>query len=290
MIDDPASSPAAKVVALVVVLAIILSTVAFVIQTLPQYVYSRDPSWDAIEKITIFIFTGEFLIRLACCPSYKAFFLTFMNWVDIIAILPFYIELMIGDSATATSAGVLRIARLVRIFRVFKVSRYLPWMRVFARALLLSLQPLLMLVFVVLIGVIVFASAIYYAERGEWDDVSKTYVRVADDGTRSESPFRSIPDSMWWAIVTMTTVGYGDAFPVTSMGRFIASLAALSGELVAAGNGGGVASTCVAQTDCPLLHPCLTAYFVSLLLLFLNYTRCRHPGGCHPNHCDLHQL
>lgn len=236
LFEDPTSSPAAKVVALVIVLAIVLSTVAFVVQTLPAYVYTPDPSWDALERTMITIFTMELLIRLVCCPNYLAFIKSPLNWIDIAAVVPFYVELAIGENGAqaAGNSGALRVLRLARIFRVFRVSRYLPWMRVFARALLLSMQPLLMLVFVVLIGVVVFASAIYYAERGEWDPAQSTWVRRAADGSTSESPFRSIPDSMWWAIVTMTTVGYGDAFPITPGGRFIASLAALCGILVVA--------------------------------------------------------
>ena len=238
MFEDPSSSPAAKVVALLTVLAIVLSTVAYVVQTLPAYVYSPDPAWDALERTMITLFTLELAIRLACCPSYRAFFSSPLNWIDVAAVVPFYVELaLVADSAAAAgNSGALRVLRLARIFRVFRVSRYLPWMRVFVRALLLSLQPLLMLVFVVLIGVVVFASAIYYAERGEWDATlaGGTWVRRGADGSATESPFRSIPDSMWWAVVTMTTVGYGDAVPVTSWGRFIASLAALCGILVVA--------------------------------------------------------
>jgi voltage-gated potassium channel Kch len=240
--EDPTYSPLAKLVALVIVVSIALSTVAFVVQTLPQYVFSPDTVWMGIEVTTISIFTVEFAVRLWATPSYKAFFRSGMNWIDIMAIAPFYVELALGGSDAAASAGVLRVARLIRIFRVFKVSRYLPWMRVFGRALLLSLQPLLMLVFVVLIGVVVFASAMYYAERGEWDAALATYVRVGEDGVASPSPFRSIPDSMWWAIVTMTTVGYGDTFPVTGPGRFIASVAALCGASCCRGGrrcGGG---------------------------------------------------
>ena len=324
MFEDPSSSPAAKVVALLTVLAIVLSTVAYVVQTLPAYVYSPDPAWDALERTMITLFTLELAIRLACCPNYRAFFSSPLNWIDVAAVVPFYVELaLVADSAAAAgNSGALRVLRLARIFRVFRVSRYLPWMRVFVRALLLSLQPLLMLVFVVLIGVVVFASAIYYAERGEWDATlaGGTWVRRGADGSATESPFRSIPDSMWWAIVvsargglvravgrgeregqlakapcfrqrrrvsgkgtvfqaaalcaravrgavsvhcswrplsgsraasrragleawmfardplpyhslfqTMTTVGYGDAVPLTPSGRFVASLAALSG-------------------------------------------------------------
>lgn len=204
MLEDPSSSPAAKGVALVVVTSIVLSTLAFVVQTLPVYAFSPDPSWTAVERVAVSIFTVELAARLACCPSLLRFFRSPMNLIDVLAVAPFYVELALADGPATGNSAILRIARLARIFRVFRVSRYLPWMRVFGRAILLSLQPLLMLVFVVLIGVVVFASAIYYAERGEWDAAMGTYMRI-EYGSRVESPFRSIPDSMWWAIV----VSYG---------------------------------------------------------------------------------
>ena len=153
-----------------------------------------------------------------------------MNIVDFLAIAPFYVELMLVGSPSGSSSAILRILRLIRVFRVFKVSRYLPWVGVFTAALAASVQPLLMLVFVLAIAVVVFSSAIYYAERGEYDTVRKVFAYP----TGEVSPFQSIPDSMWWAIVTMTTVGYGDMVPITPAGRFIASIAALSGILVLA--------------------------------------------------------
>lgn len=78
--------------------------------------------------------------------------------MDLLAILPFYVEVATLGSSGSSSAGIIRVLRLVRIFRVFKVARYLPWVRVFTRALALSVQPLLMLVFVIVIGACLAAS------------------------------------------------------------------------------------------------------------------------------------
>lgn len=83
-------------------------------------------------------------------------------------------------------------------------------------------------------GMVVFASAMYYAERGEYDAVTGLWMRTNASGEVAPSPFQSIPAAMWWAIVTMTTVGYGDMFPVTGLGKLIASVAALSGLMVIA--------------------------------------------------------
>lgn len=143
-------------------------------------------------------------------------------------------ELATAGTLGGSSAGIIRILRLVRIFRVFKVARYLPWVRVFSYALALSIQPLLMLVLIILIGVVIFASLMYYAERGEYDAATGAWLRRDEFGVASPSPFSSIPAAMWWAVITMTTVGYGDMFPVTALGRLIATAAALCGVLVVA--------------------------------------------------------
>ena len=236
LFSDPSSSNLAKLIALLVILSILVSVCSFVVQTLPQYAQAVPPApvWYGIEVATITVFTVEFGVRLLTCPSLKAFVTSPMNAIDLLSILPFYVDLaMEGDNGSGASAF-LRVVRLVRIFRVFKLSRYLPWVRVFSTSMLLSAQPLLMLVFVIGIAVVVYASAIYFVERGDWDEEAGMYMRVGLGGIVQPSPFQSIPDSMWWAIVTMTTVGYGDAYPVTPGGRTIASLAALSGILVLA--------------------------------------------------------
>lgn len=231
--EDPSSSRAAQLVAGVVMGMIILSCTAFVVQTLPQHVDSTDNAWAIIEDLCITVFTIEFSLRVATTPSKWKFITQPLNIIDLMAILPFYLELFMGNAAG--SGAVIRIIRLVRIFRIFKLSRYLPWVRVFTNALALSLQPLLMLVLVIAIGMVLFSSVIYYAERGEWIAADRQWVRynpITDE--KGRSPYQSIPDSFWWCIVTMTTVGYGDVYPVTPAGRFVASVTSLSGILVVA--------------------------------------------------------
>ncbi len=234
MLESPGSSFWGSVIALVVVLAVLTSVVAFVVQSLPQYVFSTAPAWTAVEVACVAVFTAELAARVLCAPSARAFCCAPLNLVDVLAILPFYVELAAGGALGTSGAGVLRMLRLARIFRVFKVARYLPWVRVFSAALAQSVQPLLMLVLIILIGVVIFASLMYYVERGDWDAATGTWMRTDDYGDVSPSPFSSIPAAMWWAVITMTTVGYGDMFPVTLLGRTIATVAALSGVLVVA--------------------------------------------------------
>ena len=111
-----------------------------------------------------------------------------------------------------TPLSVLRVARLVRVFRVFKISRHSLSLKILGATLRGSMRELFMLFFFLLLGVLVFSSALYYAEH-------------------ESNTFTSIPDAFWFSIVTMTTIGYGDVVPKTRIGKLIGSLCTLTGLL-----------------------------------------------------------
>ena len=138
------------------------------------------------------------------------------NWIDLLAILPFYLEIVAGNVLSAFS--VFRVIRLVRVFRVFKMGKSFAGLNLMMTALRDSGKVLAILAFLILIATIVFSSAIFYAEAN-------------DDGAVW---FNSIPRCFWWCFVTMTTVGYGDSYPVTDLGRTIAVGAMFSGILILA--------------------------------------------------------
>mmetsp|Transcript_54915 Transcript_54915/g.152078 ORF Transcript_54915/g.152078 Transcript_54915/m.152078 type:complete len:257 (+) Transcript_54915:1-771(+) len=123
----------------------------------------------------------------------------------------------------------LRSARLIRVFRLFKISRYLSWLTVFLGTLTASAAPLAMITFVLAIGMVVFASAVYFLERGVWNPVLETYMV---DG--HETQFSSIPGAFWWTVVTMSTVGYGDVVPMTVGGRMLGVITCFSGVMILA--------------------------------------------------------
>ncbi len=176
-----------------------------------------------IETVCIIWFTFELMVRFASCPQKVAFFKNIMNFIDIVAIIPYFITLgtVIADDSKrqnqAMSLAILRVIRLVRVFRIFKLSRHSKGLQILGQTLKASIRELGLLVFFLLISVILFSSAVYFAEV----DAEKTF-------------FRSIPDAFWWAVVTMTTVGYGDMRPVTVGGKLVGSLCAIAGVLTIA--------------------------------------------------------
>jgi hypothetical protein len=148
LLEDPISSLTARLVSVLIVAAILLSTISFCVETLPGYHNRQTATFDAIELLCIMFFTLEFALRLSCTPEPRKFFSRTLNVIDLLAIIPFYVELMLADSDLSGSA-LLRAVRLIRVFRLLKVGRYLRWMQVFGRTLTASVAPLLMLVFII---------------------------------------------------------------------------------------------------------------------------------------------
>lgn len=226
LLNEPSSSTAAWVVSWVVVIAIVVSTTTFVVSSTE---WSRSSDWypafaaDA-EYTVVAIFTLEYLLRLLVHEkgSRLTFLVEPMNLIDLAAILPFYLELYLSSHGGASGAGgVLRVMRVVRLMRLLRHSTEL---QLFAKAISKSAEGLKMLVVLVSVAVLIFSALLWYAERGV---LSADGAFVRSDG--SVSPFPSIPSTFWWAVVTMTTVGYGDTFPVEAGGKVVATVAMFAG-------------------------------------------------------------
>ncbi|XP_075910379.1 potassium voltage-gated channel subfamily A member 1-like [Petromyzon marinus] len=176
-----------------------------------------------IETVCIVWFSFELTARFAACPSKPAFFRNIMNVIDIVAIVPYFVTLgtelaeQQGNGQQTMSLAILRVVRLVRVFRIFKLSRHSKGLQILGRTLNASMRELGLLVFFLFIGVVLFSSAVYFAEADE-----------------PRSHFTSIPDAFWWSLVTMTTVGYGDMSPITLGGKIVGSLCAIAGVLTIA--------------------------------------------------------
>ena len=203
VLEEPQSSLAARIVAVISLAVIVLSVVIFCMETVPdirlptpQYAVTHKVL-GYIEIVCIVYFTLEFVLRLIASTNKIRFFVNFLNIIDLLAIVPFYIT-QLTRSDQRVSIYFLRTVRLVRVFRIFKLSRYSGEMKILGKALIDSARELCVLVFFIVLGVILFSSAAFYAE----------------DGTKTTN-FKSIPGAFWWSIVTMTTVGYGDEVPQT---------------------------------------------------------------------------
>ncbi|XP_068458843.1 shaker-related potassium channel tsha2-like [Clinocottus analis] len=245
LFEYPESSGPARINAIVSVMVILISIIIFCLETLPEFREAppvpdnpnpangsaqgqEEPSpftdpFFMVETLCIVWFSFEFTMRFLSCPSKAAFFKNIMNLIDVVAIAPYFITLGLdlaehqGSSQQAASLAILRVIRLVRVFRIFKLSRHSKGLQILGQTLHASLRELGLLIFFLIIGVVLFSSSVYFAE--------------AED---PESVFSSIPEAFWWAVVTMTTVGYGDMCPSTMGGKVVGSLCAIAGVLTIA--------------------------------------------------------
>ncbi|XP_012696847.1 potassium voltage-gated channel subfamily A member 2 [Clupea harengus] len=246
--EYPESSMPARGIAIVSVIVITISIITFCLETLPEFRDERElpvtvrgdnstqvgPSltfsdpFFIIETTCVIWFTFELFVRFFACPSKSEFSKTTMNIIDIMSIIPYFIT--VGTELAEQQSGqehqngqqqmslaILRVIRLVRVFRIFKLSRHSKGLQILGQTLKASMRELGLLIFFLFIGVILFSSAVFFAEADE-----------------PESHFSSIPDAFWWAVVTMTTVGYGDMRPITVGGKIVGSLCAIAGVLTIA--------------------------------------------------------
>ncbi|EJW78026.1 hypothetical protein WUBG_11066 [Wuchereria bancrofti] len=169
------------------------------------------PGFLIIEAICNVWFTIEILIRFITCPSKIKYFKTPVNIIDLIATLTFYLDLLM---TTYGSTADLEFFSIIRIMRLFKLTQHSSGLKILMHTFRINVIG----IFLVL-GIVIFASLVYYAERVE---------------VNPENQFQSIPLGLWWAIVTMTTIGYGDMTPRTYLGRIVGSVCAVAGVLTIA--------------------------------------------------------
>ncbi|XP_075901968.1 A-type voltage-gated potassium channel KCND3 isoform X2 [Nelusetta ayraudi] len=168
-----------------------------------------------MDTACVMIFTVEYLMRLFAAPSRYRFMRSVMSIIDVVAILPYYIGLVMTDNEDVSGAFVT--LRVFRVFRIFKFSRHSQGLRILGYTLKSCASELGFLLFSLTMAIIIFATVMFYAEKGS-----------------SSSKFTSIPASFWYTIVTMTTLGYGDMVPKTIAGKIFGSICSLSGVLVIA--------------------------------------------------------
>ncbi|GMF43087.1 unnamed protein product [Phytophthora fragariaefolia] len=260
--EDPQSSIPAYYFSLSIYGFIVLSTCVFIAETEAVF-YPYMVILTALEALCAGVFSFELLGRFVVCPSKIDFLRDFSNWIDFVAVFPFYMESLLAVD-NAGSFGAIRIVRLTRVARVLKMSRYSSAIQVFTQAISISIKPLTMLIFLMSIAMIIFSSAIYFAEYtsdgcradgwiGKCDAASSGGINTTDvvysvsvaaavaSVSTSDAcvcvdpnPYQGIATSFWWCIVTMSTVGYGDMTPVTWIGKVVGCCTVLTGMLVLA--------------------------------------------------------
>ncbi|KAI6233607.1 BTB domain-containing protein [Aphelenchoides fujianensis] len=175
------------------------------------------PSFMVIETICNIWFTIEILIRFVCCPNKVNFFKTPINIIDCVATLTFYVDLFLTASIGSTAD--LEFFSIIRILRLFKLTQHSPGLKILLHTFRASAKELMLLVFFLGLGVVIFAALVYYAERTQ---------------VNPDNQFESIPLATWFALISMTTVGFGDLVPHTILGRLVGSICALAGVLTIA--------------------------------------------------------
>ncbi len=196
MVDDP-KTPHGRYFMLLVQSLIIISIAAFTLETVPNRSELYYFSLYCIEVVTITIFTIEYIARIALSTKSVKFIFSFYGLIDLVSILPFYIFLFTG--ADARGFKVLRMFRLLRLFKLFRYGKSLDRYR---KAFALVKRDLIVFGAVAFITLYITGVGIYFCEN-----------------EAQPEKFSSIFDGIWWAIVTLTTVGFGDSYPITTIGR-----------------------------------------------------------------------
>jgi voltage-gated potassium channel len=202
-----ADTPAGKAFDIVLILSIVLSVGAVFLESVHRIEQSYGVLLRTIEWFFTILFTIEYILRLVCVTRPLAYTRSFFGVVDLLAILPTYLSLIVPGSHYLL---VIRTLRVLRVFRVLKLAQYLREAQLLMRALSASRRKIAVFLFVVCTLVIIIGALMYVIE-GE------------------ERGFTSIPRSMYWAVVTLTTVGYGDIAPQTGIGQALAALVMILG-------------------------------------------------------------
>ncbi|MEA1878335.1 MAG: ion transporter [Bacteroidota bacterium] len=202
-----ADTRAGKQFDILLLIAILISILAVILESVESLNAEFHKLFKVAEMIITGVFTLEYILRIIVVRSKQQYIFSFYGIVDLLAILPFYIGLIFVGSQ---SLMVIRVIRLIRIFRILKLSRYTKAANTIMLAIRGSLVKISVFLFGVMIMVLIIGAAMYLIEG-------------------KEHGFKNIPTSIYWAIVTLTTVGYGDIAPQTAFGQFIASIVMIMG-------------------------------------------------------------
>ena len=206
------ATPAGKIFDISLLVMILASIVVVILDSSKGWHNKYGELFRILEWGFTALFTLEYILRLICIKRPWKYVFSLLGLIDLLAIIPGYLSLVFAGTQ---SLIVLRALRLMRIFRIFKLSHYLSEMQFLNVAIMASMKKISIFMLTVITLVIIMGSVMYLAEGGT-------------------NGFTTIPDSIYWAIVTITTVGYGDISPVTPLGKLIASCIMLMGYAIIA--------------------------------------------------------
>lgn len=238
-LEYPETSLGAKIFAGISITFIVISVVTFCVETLPQYrntgcvnittirpvsqlqgnkqlVPNFAHPLSIIESVCMAWFVLEFLVRFLFCPSKLGFVKSLINWIDFAAIVPYFVYLFmyIATGECYNNNNTMAILRVLRVVRTLKLSKHSQGLKILAKTLRASMNELFLFALCLGISIILFSFAMFYAEHS----IERTQ-------------FTSIPATFWWAVITMTTVGYGDMYPEEFLGKIIGIFTLLTGIL-----------------------------------------------------------
>ncbi|CAJ0587155.1 unnamed protein product, partial [Mesorhabditis spiculigera] len=175
------------------------------------------PYFFYVELVCNIWFSAEFFVRILCCPQVTSFIRNPINIIDLIATISFYVDWTL-DKALSNRDSV-EFFSIIRILRLFKLTQHSLGLKILIATFKASAQELFLLVFFVCLGIVIFAALVYYAERLTYNPGNQ---------------FDSIPVGLWWAVITICTIGFGDLVPKTWLGMAVGSVCALMGVLTIA--------------------------------------------------------
>lgn len=227
-------TPAGKLFDIWLLVAILLSVLTVMLQSISSLDKLYHSEFIIAEWIFTGMFTTEYLLRIYVSPKKFKYIFSFFGIIDLMAILPAYLSLFIGVTQVLT---IIRVLRIIRLFRVFGLNPFLENAYFMAAALQRSMYKIAVFCTVIICIVTVLGALMYVIEG-------------------PENGFSSIPNSIYWAVVTITTVGFGDIIPATALGKFVATIIMLLGYAIIAVPTGIVASEMTSdrrriKTKCP---------------------------------------
>lgn len=205
-------TPAGKLFDILLLILIVISVLAVMLESVAYIQTTYGAALRVVEWVITILFTMEYITRIIVVSKPRRYIFSFLGVIDLLAILPTFLSLVVASSQALV---IIRVLRLLRVFRILKLARFISEAQILGRALVASRHKITVFGLFLLVAVFILGSIMYFVERGQ-------------------GGFNSIPLSIYWAIVTLTTVGFGDITPVTALGKMIASLIMLLGYSIIA--------------------------------------------------------